>query len=422
MQVLRRSAQGADHTGPMQTEVRPFEGGLSEYSDVVDVAFGDHYRPEDITVFEALFERDRALGAYDGDRCIGGASIYSLDLTIPGAVLPVAGVTGVGVLPTHRRRGALRALMTRQLADVHERGEPLAALWASEPAIYQRFGYGMATLWASFEIDRTRIAWRSPQAATGEVRLVSPDEAERIFPPIHDEIARSWPGFVSRSPDFWRAQYFYDPEHWRHGASAAFHVVHRSAGRDDGYARYRIAQEWDTRGAKSMLQVVDVQAVSAAALRELWEYLFGVDLIATVRCRMQPVDSPLLLMLADPRRLGLTVADGLWVRIVDVPGALGPRRYAGEDRLVIELRDEVCPWNAGRWSLDASHDDARIERTRDDADLALDAADLGALLLGAHSMGRLLRAGRGEELKLGAAERLDALLRTDRAPWCPIIF
>ena len=66
---------------------------------------------------------------------------------MPGGSLPCAGVTAVGVQPTHRRRGVLRSMMDAQLRDVHERGEPIAALWASEETIYGRFGYGLAS-WA----------------------------------------------------------------------------------------------------------------------------------------------------------------------------------------------------------------------------------------------------------------------------------
>ena len=60
---------------------------------------------------------------------------------MPGATVPAAGVTIVTVHPTHRRRGILSTMMDRQLADLHERGEPIAVLRASEAAIYGRFGY-----------------------------------------------------------------------------------------------------------------------------------------------------------------------------------------------------------------------------------------------------------------------------------------
>ena len=89
----------------------------------------------------------------------------------------------VGVYPTHRRRGALRAMMDAQLRDVHERGEPLAALWASEETIYGRFGYGLAA-WAARASWRASGRVRVPFERRGQVRFVEPDEAEKLFPPV----------------------------------------------------------------------------------------------------------------------------------------------------------------------------------------------------------------------------------------------
>ena len=86
---------------------------------------------------------------------VGTTGVYSLRMAVPGAVLPVAGVTAVSVLPTHRRRGVLRSLMRRQLADIAARGEePIAALWASETPIYGRYGYGRASSHAYFRFER----------------------------------------------------------------------------------------------------------------------------------------------------------------------------------------------------------------------------------------------------------------------------
>ena len=89
------------------------------------------------------------------------AGAYAFDLTIPGGQLPCAGVTWVGVMPTHRRQGILRDFMRRQLEDVHGWGEPIAALWASEAAIYGRFGYGQAAPNAQLKSDRARFALRA---------------------------------------------------------------------------------------------------------------------------------------------------------------------------------------------------------------------------------------------------------------------
>ena len=110
-----------------------------------------------------------------------------------------AGVTVVGVLPTHRRRGILRELMRAQLDDVHERGEPLAALWASEGSIYGRFGYGLSSLCGDMEIQRTDAAFARPVDWGGTSRLVDKDEALRLFPPVYDRVQAATPGMFARS-------------------------------------------------------------------------------------------------------------------------------------------------------------------------------------------------------------------------------
>ena len=142
--------------GSVEFEVRPFEGSLKAWFDAVNISFGQRVVEDDLPVVEAYTELDRALAAYAGDRIVGTAGIFTLDVSVPGGQLPAAGVTMVGVHPTHRRRGILTAMMRAQLEAIHERGEPLAILWASEGGIYGRFGYGLATFKASIEIERPR--------------------------------------------------------------------------------------------------------------------------------------------------------------------------------------------------------------------------------------------------------------------------
>ena len=107
------------------------------------------------------FEAERSLAAFDPalpagrGGLVGTTGVYSFQMAVPGAVFPVAGVTAVSVLPTHRRRGILRSLMQRQIADIASRGdEPIAALWASETPLYGRYGYGRASSHASFQFGR----------------------------------------------------------------------------------------------------------------------------------------------------------------------------------------------------------------------------------------------------------------------------
>jgi predicted acetyltransferase len=405
-----------------EIEVRPYDGSLRDWLDAVSIPFGFRVTPEDLPLFESSMELDRALAAYAGDRIVGTANAFSFDLTIPGGTLSAAGVTMVGVHPTHRRRGILTRMMRAQLDEIRERGEPLAILWASEAPIYGRFGYGTASYRASFELPKARAAFRDAGAPRGSFRLVEADEAEGIFPDIYRRAVPTRAGAFTRSPGFWRTEFFHDPERWRRGGGPAFFLLHETDGTADGYARYRLHADWDERGPKAVIDIFEALATTPAAERELWQYLFAVDLTETARAHNIPVDAPLRFWLADPRALGLTVSDALWLRIVDLPAALAGRGYAADDRLVLEVTDPFCDWNSGRWLLEARGEDVRVTRSELTADLEMKINELGSVYLGGTSFAELALAERIAERSPGAVRRADALFRTSLAPWAPGMF
>ncbi len=406
----------------MEIDVRAFTGDPNDFFEAAELAFSEHGREEDRARWATAFEADRAIAAYDGERIVGTAGIFSFELTIPGGVLPAAGVTVVGVQPTHRRRGILRRMMRLQLDAIHERGEPLAILWASEGNIYQRFGYGLGTLGMAINLARERSAFRQPHLPAGTVRFVDLDEAKRAFPPIYEAVRPSRPGFFTRSAAFWDSEFFADPEHWRRGASAAFHIVHEVAGVPDGYARYRVRDEWDNSGSKSAVVVAELMATNPAAHLDLWRFLIDIDLMTRIEAWNIAVDDPILLNIAEPRRLRGELGDSLWTRVVDVAPALAGRRYATDGRLVLEVADEFCEWNDGVWDLSVEDGVPVVQPATGAADLACDITDLGAAYLGAFGFRQLADAGRVRELQPGAIARADALFRTERPPWCPKVF
>ena len=408
----------------MSLEIRPITGAeLRPWLEAVETSFGDEVREERFADFRRIIEVDRVLGAYDAERLVGGGAAFSFRLTVPGArQLAAAGVTAVGVLPTHRRQGMLRQLMTRQLADIRARGEPLAILWASEGPIYQRFGYGLASLNGRFEIERERTAFRHATQPASRVRLISTDEAKRTLPPIYDAVREVTPGFYERSADWWQANVLSDYPATRRGASRMFLCLHERHGAPAGYAIYRIQSDWGDLGTNSVLQVIEMLAVDPLAEREMWRFLFDVDLIARIRSRLGPVPHPLQLTLADPRRLGLRVGDGLWLRLLDVPAALEGRGYAADGKVVLEVVDGMLPEVGGRFRLTASGGEGRMEPTADGPDLELDVTDLAAVYLGAFRFSDLGRAGRSVELQPGARVRADAMFASAVPAWCPEIF
>ena len=407
----------------MAIEIRtPGPDEVRRFLDTGAKAFAEELRADEAERDERVLERERMFAAYDGDTMVGTAADFGLTLTVPGGELGAAGVTLVGVLPTHRRRGILNGLMRVELDAIVARGEPLAILWSSEEPIYGRYGYGMATLRASIEAERDRMRFRGDPPAVGQSRLVDEDEAARVLPAIWERVRRETPGMFARSEAWWRNYRLPDPEHHRHGAGPRYFAVLEIDGVDEAYARYRVKDDWKDGVSVSSLRVIEAIAASPLADRELWRYLFGVDLVKKVEAWHLPVDHPLFLLVTEPRRLRLRPADGLWLRIVDIEAALAGRSYATGGRVVLELTDAFLPANAGVWQLEVSGGDARVTRADAEAELSLDVADLGCAYLGGFTFAQLARGGRVHELAEGAVERADALFRTSRAPWCPEVF
>src|SRR5712691_3731278 len=373
---------------------------------------------EQIESFLAYLPLDRMHAAFDEGEIVGGAGVYPFELTVPGGPIRCAGVTIVGVHPTHRRRGLLRRMMTAQLADVRDRGEPIAALWASEDTIYGRYGYGPASRCVGIRLPRVSAQLRPGlPPREGRVRLVDHDEALRAFPRIYERIRRRSPGFVLRTRDWWANRMLDDNEFRRGGAGPLNRALLELDGRPSGYALYRIYQyptEW-----KRALRVQEAQGLDPRATREIWRFLLGIDWMDEITARLLPVDHPLWHLVARPRFLGMELSDGLWVRPMDVGAALSARSYAGDGRVTLEIvSDPLFEDNVGVWTIA----DGVARRSRRRPDVRLDVQALGSVYLGGFSFADLARGERVEEVARGGIARADALFRTAAAPWCPEIF
>lgn len=392
------------------------------YYAAIQLGFGGAPHEDDRALHAPLIELDRTLAAYDGNAIVGTAGAFSFSMTVPGAQLPVAGVTGVSVVPTHRRRGVLTRMMTSQLADIRTRGrEAVAALFASEGTIYPRFGYGLASVAGHVKLDTSRVAFRDQHPRAGRIELVDPTDAPDVIRTAYDDARRRRPGMVERT-DAWWTKRLADPEHSRGDFSPLRVSVHRDGDRCEGYAVYRTRSAWTDGMPDGTVDVREVVATTPEATESLWRYLVGLDLMRTVVAPWVPLDTPLLHLVTEPRALQLRVSDNLWVRLVDVPTALAQRRYATGDRVVLDVVDDVCPWNTGRFALTGSPEDAQCEATDAAADLRLTAVELGAVYLGGTRLGSLAAAGRVEELTPGAVRRADTMFSWSPLPVCPEVF
>lgn len=357
---------------------------------------------------ELLTDWFRPQAAFVDGKIAGGSAIVSVEVTVPGGrQVALGGVTSTAVLPTYRRRGLLRQIMSAMLDDCRERGEFLAGLSASEGTIYGRYGFSPATFQHRWEVRRTDVAFRDDITDPGSLDLVDCAEAAVVWPVLHEQVRAVRVGEISPLPGKWQNLNRRPAD----GSGPAHHLVHRDAtGAVDGAAIFRLPWSPDPALA-GVLQVEAFEALTPDAYRALWALLLDFDLTKRVVTARRPVDEPLRWMLTNPRALKLTrTRDNLWLRILDVRRALEARAYAATDALVLEVDGH------GRWRLDAAPDGAACTATDADADVSLTVNELGSLYLGGVRASELMYAGRVVERTAGAVSRLDALLRQDRAP------
>lgn len=389
---------------------------IPAFRDTVGSAFHHDASAQHLELMQRVLEPERTLAIRDGEQIVAATAIYTRRITVPGGEVPVAGVTQVGVRPTHRRRGMLTALMRRQLDDVHEAGdEAIAALWASESVIYGRYGYGLATLTTDLHVA-TREA-RLREAPRADFALMPAPEAIDLMRPIHDAVRAQRPGMIDRAGPWWDFRIF-DPEDDREGAQAL-----RAAVTDGAYALYAGKLKFEEDGPAGEAKVREVVATTPEAYAAIWSYLLGLDLTRRIVYELAPADDPLQHMLAEARAVTYKwVGDALWVRLVDVPRALAERSYAQPFEVVFEVADEFCPWNRGRWALRWDGETATCAKTALPAGIELTVNELGAVYLGGTTFATLARAGRVRELRSGAVTRASRAFRAEAEPWCPEIF
>ena len=380
--------------------------------------FGATPADETTSNFARLMTPERVLVARDRQTIAGGCGSFPFRLTTPGGHVQAAGLSVVGVMPTHRRRGILSGLMKRFIADCQSREESVAYLWATEERIYGRFGFGVSALSADIDVRRERTPFADTPQVDGRARSVPLDMAHEALSPIYDRVATVTPGAFDRSADWWRLKVLADPPWQRKGGGMKQCVVIEMDGAPVAYALYRVVSNIERGIPLGGIEVLEAVGVSPQATAAIWRFLFDIDLSAWIRASFLPLDHPLILLSGEPRHLNFRQRDGTWLRLIEVERALSARAYGSNAEIVIELEDALCPWNAGRWLIDG----AGARRSTRGADLHCHVDALASAYLGGFSWRQIVASSRAFAKDEDAVLRADRVFERRAAPWCPEIF
>lgn len=366
------------------------------------------------------FDVTRAWAAIDDGRIVGTVRTLAGQLAVPGGRSLAAGLlTQVTVAPTHRRRGLLTGMLGADLAACHERGEPLGYLVAAEYPIYGRFGYGPSSDAVDLILDARGVQFLD--VADVEIRPVDGQEFRDVAPAVYERHWRGQPGFIDRWPRFW--DILSDITRPDPSAPLSAHVLaYDRSGELVGFLAYHVTDHWANARPDCQLLVDDLFGCSPAVEAALWRFGTEVDWVTSVRANRRTVDEPLRWYLHDARYLAEKARrDHVWLRVLDVPAALGGRSYVSSGRVVVEVIDKLG-FAAGTFVLDAEPAGAECGATTESPDLTVNVSDLGALYLGGTSATTLAKVGRIDEHRAGAVATLDAVLQSPTPPWCSTMF
>jgi predicted acetyltransferase len=368
------------------------------------------------------WETGRTWAAFDGDRVCGTFRSWATELTVPGGGrLPAAAVAAVTVLPTHRRRGILRALTTAEHGAIRERGEAVGLLYASEYGIYGRFGYGPACRVATWTLDALATSFHGDPVSG--VELVVPDKAVRdTLEGVFDAWRARQPGELRRRPFRWDEELGLMESPWATTWKGLLALHRDAAGEVDGYVRYQPEDNWEHRQPRSELKVNELHALTDDAYHSLWRYLAETDLVASVKADGRSPSERLPWLLTNHRAAVVSdIGEGLWVRLFDIARALETRTYEREGAVVLEVVDGELGAPL-RLAVDASPDGAACRPTNRSPDLTLPVSALGAAYLGGTRLRDVAIGTGADEHRTGALAEVDALFRTADEPWCSTFF
>jgi predicted acetyltransferase len=324
----------------------------------------------------------------------------------------MSGVTRVGVLPTHTRRGVLSGMIERLLRDARADGRVLAGLRASEAVIYGRFGFGMAGEANAVRV-RSRLARPVRAVPEGSVRLVAREEILETVEDVYDRCGRWRTGAVSR-PRWMHERALEDA---LGGTKSSYVAVHEDpCGALDGYVHY--STQWDDSDNDEVGRgrVHALFGANVSVERALWSYLVGIDLIDEWRTEESPVHDAIRFAFADMRAYKVRDTwDEQWLRLLDVDAALRARTYrAAEGAVVIGVEDPWFADNRGTWRIDRRG----AERTDDAPDLSGPIDVISAAYLGGTSWRDLADAGALTVHRLDGVATADNLFAEYPTPFC----
>jgi predicted acetyltransferase len=323
-----------------------------------------------------------SLGAFDPEgRLIGKAVDREQGQWFGGRVVPTSGVAGVAVVPDKRRKGLARLVLSQLLREARDRGAAISTLYPTTPFPYRRLGWEEVGALTYYALPASALAGIRPHPRV-ELRPATLGDSSAISA-LYREVAAAGTGLMERSGPLFAS-----------GDDMIDHFDGVTVAVEDGvvvgYASWDRGPGYDASGK---LTVYDLIGATDGATATLLAMVAGWASVApNIVLRLSDQDPAFLHFALSGTKIESRQS---WMaRMVDVGAAISARGWPPHltGRVDLELGDEICPWNDGRFVLELSGGEAKLS-PGGEATVRLETRGLALWYCGAATPATLRRAG-----------------------------
>jgi len=399
-------------------EIRPAsQAEMGQLGNLTSYVYGGAFGDGEDNISATSNRPEWTLCAFDGDKMVASYGTIPFTMRANGKSMAMAGVSIVGTLPEYRRRGLLRQITERSFKNMRATGQTVAALWASQAAIYQRYGYSLCSVQRRYELDTVDANLLEPANPDYRVTRTTAAESFATLKDLYRQFVGDRTLYLHRSSLLWQANALADrePDGPVHTA-----VCSNSNGEPAGYVIYTLrAGRVDHPARAQEIVVRDLVWLDIDACRALWAFLAKHDLVGRIVWENAPSDDPAVELFNEPRMLMARDQEGVYFRVIDVPGALSGRGYDCDGEITISVGpDREAPWNEGAWRMTVAGGEAQVEAVSSGADVTFNIKSLSSAFSGHRRVSQLANWGLVSGSDDGI-RRADALLATRHGPHSP---
>ena len=273
--------------------------------------------------------------------------IVPLTVHFDGGALPMGGIGGVASLPEYRHGGGVMELMRRSLQVMRDRGIPLSELSPYSFEFYRKCGWEWGFRWHELSIPIKELALFKTDKGT--------------FVPMTDALleqaaeVRNLHGSRFNGAEQMDAAKMKDS--FREKGLLGYGVLGED-GRLSGYALYKLKD--------SVIRCRDLFYRDITAKRQLLHFFHRHNSQAEI-LRLTVPETDTTQHLLGNQYLDVKSQSGMMVRIVEVRQALAAMRVGVglTGTFVMQVSDEMAPWNHGNWLVMASNGHLDALRTEE---------------------------------------------------------